>query len=107
MEWWANVSLREWLWTAHGEAGLTLALLPQASVLVIQFSEEFHSVLLLYFYILRLLWDVGQVHVARVGLVGSPSLSVSRAERGSSRLAADVPPTEPSHEPSYFILPFY
>lgn len=38
----------------------------------------------------------------------SPSnLSVSGIELGSSGLVADVLPTEPSHEPSYFILLFF
>lgn len=50
----------------HGEAGFTLPFLPQTSVLVIQFSEEFHSVLLFYFYILLFLWDVGQVCMCHV-----------------------------------------
>lgn len=41
------------------------------------------------------------------GVGSPPNLSVSGIELRSSGLAADVLPTEPSHEPSYFILLFF
>lgn len=109
MEWWASVSLRELLWTAHGEAGFTLPFLPQASAGDIVFRRVSFSSVVLFLHLTSFVGCGAGVHVPHVEVVGSP-LPTCQSRGLNSGLQAWQQmflPTEPSHEPSYFILLFF
>lgn len=72
MEWWASVSLRELLWTAHGEAGFTLPFLPQASAGDIVFRRVSFSSVVLFLHLTSFVGCGAGVHVPHVEVVGSP-----------------------------------